>query len=33
MAGNSRRQGARRKSGTKQGSVVGSGGQRRRGLQ
>src|SRR5215475_6487197 len=33
MAGNSKRQGARRKSGTKKGSVVGSGGQRRRGLQ
>lgn len=32
MAGNSRRQGARRKAGTKKGSVVGSGGQRRRGL-
>src|SRR5262245_64041591 len=33
MAGNSKRQGARRKSGTKKASVVGSGGQRRRGLQ
>jgi 23S rRNA (guanosine2251-2'-O)-methyltransferase len=33
MAGNSRRQGARRKSGTKKGSVAGSGGQHRRGLQ
>ncbi len=32
MAGSSRRQGARRKAGTKKGSVVGSGGQRRRGL-
>jgi 23S rRNA (guanosine2251-2'-O)-methyltransferase len=33
MAGNSRRQGAIRKSGTKKGSTVGSGGQRRRGLE
>jgi len=33
MAGNSRRQGARRKSGTKKDSAVGSGGQRKRGLQ
>lgn len=33
MAGNSNRKGAIRKSGTKKGSVVGSGGQRRRGLE
>jgi 23S rRNA (guanosine2251-2'-O)-methyltransferase len=33
MAGNSRRRGAVRKSGTKKGSIVGSGGQRRRGLE
>jgi 23S rRNA (guanosine2251-2'-O)-methyltransferase len=33
MAGNSRRRGAMRKEGTKKGMVVGSGGQRRRGLQ
>jgi 23S rRNA (guanosine2251-2'-O)-methyltransferase len=33
MAGNSRRQGAIRKPGTKKGAVVGSGGQRRRGLE
>lgn len=33
MAGNSRRRGAVRKSGTKKGPAVGSGGQRRRGLQ
>jgi len=33
MAGNSRRRGAVRKEGTKKGSVVGSGGQRRRGLE
>src|SRR5262245_5113953 len=33
MAGNSKRQGARRKSTAKKGSGVGSGGQRRRGLQ
>ena len=33
MAGNSRRKGAVRKSGTKKGPVVGSGGQRRRGLE
>ncbi|WP_214367753.1 23S rRNA (guanosine(2251)-2'-O)-methyltransferase RlmB [Pseudonocardia sp. H11422] len=33
MAGNSRRRGAMRKDGTKKGAVVGSGGQRRRGLQ
>lgn len=33
MAGNSRRRGAIRKSGTKKGQVVGSGGQRRRGLE
>src|SRR5271168_2391067 len=33
MAGNSRRQGAIRKSGTKKGPVVGSGGQRRRALE
>src|ERR1700742_2774653 len=33
MAGNSRRQGAIRKSGTKKGASVGSGGQRRRGLE
>ncbi|MHA6796880.1 23S rRNA (guanosine(2251)-2'-O)-methyltransferase RlmB [Pseudonocardia bannensis] len=33
MAGNSRRRGAMRKEGTKKGAVVGSGGQRRRGLQ
>ncbi|GGS16342.1 MULTISPECIES: 23S rRNA (guanosine(2251)-2'-O)-methyltransferase RlmB [Actinokineospora] len=32
MAGNSKRQGATRKAGTKKGMVVGSGGQRRRGL-
>ncbi|MGD9989832.1 23S rRNA (guanosine(2251)-2'-O)-methyltransferase RlmB [Pseudonocardia sp.] len=32
MAGNSRRRGATRKDGTKKGAVVGSGGQRRRGL-
>jgi 23S rRNA (guanosine2251-2'-O)-methyltransferase len=32
MAGNSRRRGAMRKEGTKKGPVVGSGGQRRRGL-
>lgn len=32
MAGNSRRRGAMRKDGTKKGMVVGSGGQRRRGL-
>ena len=32
MAGNSKRKGAVRKSGTKKGQVVGSGGQRRRGL-
>jgi 23S rRNA (guanosine2251-2'-O)-methyltransferase len=32
MAGNSRRRGATRKEGTKKGPVVGSGGQRRRGL-
>ncbi|OLT17466.1 23S rRNA (guanosine(2251)-2'-O)-methyltransferase RlmB [Pseudonocardia sp. CNS-139] len=32
MAGNSRRRGAMRKEGTKKGMVVGSGGQRRRGL-
>ncbi|MGH8826886.1 MAG: 23S rRNA (guanosine(2251)-2'-O)-methyltransferase RlmB, partial [Jiangellaceae bacterium] len=32
MAGNSQRRGAMRKSGTKKGMVVGSGGQRRRGL-
>lgn len=32
MAGNSRRHGARRRVGTKKGQVVGSGGQRRRGL-
>jgi 23S rRNA (guanosine2251-2'-O)-methyltransferase len=33
MAGNSRRQGAIRKPGTKKGAVVGSGGQRRKGLE
>ena len=33
MAGNSSRQGAVRKQGTKKGAVVGSGGQRRRGLE
>ncbi len=33
MAGNSRRRGAVRKTGTKKGMVVGSGGQRRRGLE
>jgi 23S rRNA (guanosine2251-2'-O)-methyltransferase len=33
MAGNSRRRGAIRKDGTKKGAVVGSGGQRRRGLE
>ncbi|HYT10258.1 MAG TPA: 23S rRNA (guanosine(2251)-2'-O)-methyltransferase RlmB, partial [Mycobacteriales bacterium] len=33
MAGNSQRRGARRGSGTKKGAVVGSGGQRRRGLE
>lgn len=33
MAGNSQRRGAVRKGGTKKGSVVGSGGQRRRGLE
>lgn len=33
MAGNSRRQGAVRKPGTKKGAVVGSGGQRRKGLE
>ncbi|WP_436493382.1 23S rRNA (guanosine(2251)-2'-O)-methyltransferase RlmB [Actinokineospora sp. HUAS TT18] len=33
MAGNSRRQGAMRKPGTKKGAVVGSGGQRRKGLE
>jgi 23S rRNA (guanosine2251-2'-O)-methyltransferase len=33
MAGNSRRRGAIRKSGTKRGATVGSGGQRRRGLE
>ncbi|WP_040833077.1 23S rRNA (guanosine(2251)-2'-O)-methyltransferase RlmB [Nocardia brevicatena] len=33
MAGNSQRRGAIRKGGTKKGSVVGSGGQRRRGLE
>jgi 23S rRNA (guanosine2251-2'-O)-methyltransferase len=33
MAGNSRRKGAVRKTGTKKGAVVGSGGQRRRGLE
>ena len=33
MAGNSNRRGAIRKSGTKKGQVVGSGGQRRRGLE
>lgn len=33
MAGNSRRRGAVRKQGTKKGSVVGSGGRRRKGLQ
>jgi 23S rRNA (guanosine2251-2'-O)-methyltransferase len=33
MAGNSRRRGATRKPGTKKGMVVGSGGQRRRGLE
>ncbi|MXI82055.1 23S rRNA (guanosine(2251)-2'-O)-methyltransferase RlmB, partial [Mycobacterium tuberculosis] len=33
MPGNSRRRGAVRKSGTKKGAGVGSGGQRRRGLE
>lgn len=33
MAGNSQRRGAMRKTGTKKGAVVGSGGQRRKGLQ
>ena len=33
MAGNSGRRGAIRKAGTKKGQVVGSGGQRRRGLE
>ena len=33
MAGNSRRQGAIRKTGTKKGAVVGSGGQRRKALE
>ncbi|MDX5310488.1 MAG: 23S rRNA (guanosine(2251)-2'-O)-methyltransferase RlmB, partial [Rhodococcus sp. (in: high G+C Gram-positive bacteria)] len=33
MAGNSQRRGAVRKGGTKKGQVVGSGGQRRRGLE
>ena len=33
MAGNSQRRGARRAAGTKKGAVVGSGGQRRRGLE
>src|SRR5215212_3079744 len=33
MAGNSQRRGARRTAGTKKGMVVGSGGQRRRGLE
>lgn len=33
MAGNSKRRGATRKSGSKKGAVVGSGGQRRRGLE
>ena len=33
MAGNSKRKGAVRKSGTKKGQTVGSGGQRRRGLE
>lgn len=33
MAGNSRRRGAIRKAGTKKGPTVGSGGQRRRGLE
>ena len=33
MAGNSNRRGAIRKAGTKKGQVVGSGGQRRRGLE
>jgi len=33
MAGNSQRKGAMRKDGTKKGQVVGSGGQRRRGLE
>ena len=33
MAGNSKRRGAMRKDGTKKGMVVGSGGQRRRGLE
>ncbi|MFN2535033.1 MAG: 23S rRNA (guanosine(2251)-2'-O)-methyltransferase RlmB, partial [Pseudonocardiaceae bacterium] len=32
MAGNSRRRGAMRKPGTKKGAVVGSGGQKRKGL-
>ncbi|MBO0856656.1 MAG: 23S rRNA (guanosine(2251)-2'-O)-methyltransferase RlmB, partial [Nocardia sp.] len=33
MAGNSQRRGAIRKTGTKKGAVVGSGGKRRRGLE
>ncbi|MGB3893137.1 MAG: 23S rRNA (guanosine(2251)-2'-O)-methyltransferase RlmB, partial [Mycolicibacter sinensis] len=33
MAGNSKRKGAVRKPGTKKGPTVGSGGQRRRGLE
>ena len=33
MAGNSQRKGAMRKTGTKKGQTVGSGGQRRRGLE
>ncbi|MGC2797451.1 MAG: 23S rRNA (guanosine(2251)-2'-O)-methyltransferase RlmB, partial [Mycobacterium sp.] len=33
MAGNSQRRGAVRKAGTKKGATVGSGGQRRRGLE
>ena len=33
MAGNSQRRGAIRKAGTKKGPTVGSGGQRRRGLE
>ena len=33
MAGNSQRKGAMRKPGSKKGQVVGSGGQRRRGLE
>ena len=33
MAGNSKRRGAIRKTGTKKGAVVGSGGQRRKGLE